>query len=167
MAQANNSFVISGNLVRDPEIKLTVTQTMYCFISLAVRGMSKDKVDFISVVLWRNLAVNIKQYCHKGDTLTICGHITTFKRDDKTELQLVADGFTILASKKHAEASTPEAPIVEKPAEVLTTEAPTPEAPAEAPAPEAPASTTTEAPAKAPTYGDVFAEMSEPFTPFS
>ena len=163
MAQANNSFVISGNLVRDPEIKLTVTQTMYCFISLAVRGMSKDKVDFISVVLWKNLAVNIKQYCHKGDTLTICGHITTFKRDDKTELQLVADGFTILASKKHAEAPTPEAPaeapIVEKPAETLTTEVPAPEAPAEAPAPEAPA--------KAPVYGDVFAEMSEPFTPFS
>lgn len=149
MAQANNSFVISGNLVRDPEIKLTVKQTMYCFISLAVRGISNDKVDFISVVLWKNLAVNINQYCHKGDTLTICGHITTFKRDDKTELQLVADGFTILASKKHAEASTPEAPA----------EAPIVEKPAEASAPEEPA--------KAPVYGDVFADMSEPFTPFS
>ena len=157
MAQANNSFVISGNLVRDPEIKLTVTQTMYCFVSLAVRGMSKDKVDFISVCLWKNLAVNIKQYCHKGDTLTICGHITTFKRDDKTELQLVADGFTILASKKPAEVPTPEVPA----------EAPIVEKPAEAPAPEEPTPTTTEAPAKAPVYGDVFAEMSEPFTPFS
>lgn len=141
MAQANNSFVISGNLVRDPEIKLTTKQTKYSFVSLAVRGMAKDKVDFITVCFWEKLADNIKQYCHKGDTLTICGHITTFKKDDKTQLQLTADGFTILASKKPAEA-------------------PAPEEPAEAPA--APA-----APAKAPTYGDVFAEMSEPFTPFS
>ena len=140
MAQANNSFVISGNLVRDPEIKLTTKQTKYSFVSLAVRGMAKDKVDFITVCFWEKLADNIKQYCHKGDTLTICGHITTFKRDDKTQLQLTADGFTILASKKPAEATAPEAPAEE----------PTPEAPA-----------------KAPTYGDVFAEMSEPFTPFS
>ena len=142
MAQANNSFVISGNLVRDPEIKLTTKQTKYSFVSLAVRGMAKDKVEFITVCFWEKLADNIRQYCHKGDTLTICGHITTFKKDEKTQLQLVADGFTILASKKPAEA-------------------PAPEEPAEAP------TLTTEAPAKAPTYGDVFAEMSEPFTPFS
>ena len=140
MAQANNSFVISGNLVRDPEIKLTTKQTKYSFVSLAVRGMAKDKVDFITVCFWEKLADNIRQYCHKGDTLTICGHITTFKKDEKTQLQLVADGFTILASKK--------------PAEAVATEKP-----AEAPA--------AEAPAKAPVYGDVFAEMSEPFTPFS
>lgn len=141
MAQANNSFVISGNLVRDPEIKLTTKQTKYSFVSLAVRGTAKDKVDFITVCFWEKLADNIRQYCHKGDTLTICGHITTFKRDNKTQLQLTADGFAILASKKPAEA------------------------PAEEPASEAPV--TPAAPAKAPTYGDVFAEMSEPFTPFS
>ena len=138
MAQANNSFVISGNLVRDPEIKLTTKQTKYSFVSLAVRGMAKDKVDFITVCFWEKLADNIRQYCHKGDTLTICGHITTFKKDEKTQLQLVADGFTILASKK-AEA------VTEKPAEK----------PAEANL------------SKTPVYGDVFAEMSEPFTPFS
>ena len=143
MAQANNSFIISGNLVRDPEIKLTTKQTKYSFVSLAVRGIAKDKVDFITVCFWEKLADNIRQYCHKGDTLTICGHITTFKKDEKTQLQLVADGFTILVSKKPAEAPA--------------------EAPAEKPV-EAPAA---EAPAKAPVYGDVFAEMSEPFTPFS
>lgn len=139
MAQANNSFVISGNLVRDPEIKLTTKQTKYSFVSLAVRGMAKDKVDFLTVCFWEKLADNIKQYCHKGDTLTICGHITTFKKDEKTQLQLVADGFTILASKK----------------------------PAESPAPEEPAEAVTEKPnpAKA-VYGDVFSQVTDPFSPF-
>lgn len=139
MAQANNSFTISGNLVRDPEIRLTTKQTKYTFVSIAVRGMSKDKVDFLTVCFWEKLADNIKQYCHKGDTLTVCGHITTFKKDEKTQLQLVADGFTILASKRPAE---PEEPAKEQPA----------------PAQTAPA---------APTYGDVFSDLSEPFTPFS
>lgn len=139
MAQANNSFTISGNLVRDPEIRLTTKQTKYTFVSIAVRGMSKDKVDFLTVCFWEKLADNIKQYCHKGDTLTVCGHITTFKKDDKTQMQLVADGFTILASKRPAET---EEPAKEQPA----------------PAQTAPA---------APTYGDVFSDLSEPFTPFS
>ena len=140
MAQANNSFTISGNLVRDPEIRLTTKQTKYTFVSIAVRGMSKDKVDFLTVCFWEKLADNIKQYCHKGDTLTVCGHITTFKKDEKTQLQLVADGFTILASKR-------------------------PAAPDEEPAKEQPAPAQT-APA-APNYGDVFSDLSEPFTPFS
>lgn len=140
MAQANNSFTISGNLVRDPEIRLTTKQTKYTFVSIAVRGMSKDKVDFLTVCFWEKLADNIKQYCHKGDTLTVCGHITTFKKDDKTQLQLVADGFTILASKR-------------------------PSQPDEEPAKEQPAPAQT-APA-APNYGDVFSDLSEPFTPFS
>ena len=139
MAQANNSFTISGNLVRDPEIRLTTKQTKYTFVSIAVRGMSKDKVDFLTVCFWEKLADNIKQYCHKGDTLTVCGHITTFKKDEKTQLQLVADGFTILASKRPAET---EEPAKEQPA----------------PAQTAPA---------APTYGDVFSDLSEPFTPYS
>lgn len=139
MAQANNSFTISGNLVRDPEIRLTTKQTKYTFVSIAVRGMSKDKVDFLTVCFWEKLADNIKQYCHKGDTLTVCGHITTFKKDDKTQMQLVADGFTILASKRPAET---EEPAKEQPA----------------PAQTAPA---------APNYGDVFSDLSEPFTPFS
>lgn len=140
MAQANNSFTISGNLVRDPEIRLTTKQTKYTFVSIAVRGMSKDKVDFLTVCFWEKLADNIKQYCHKGDTLTVCGHITTFKKDDKTQMQLVADGFTILASKR-------------------------PSQPDEEPAKEQPAPAQT-APA-APNYGDVFSDLSEPFTPFS
>ena len=139
MAQANNSFTISGNLVRDPEIRLTTKQTKYTFVSIAVRGMSKDKVDFLTVCFWEKLADNIKQYCHKGDTLTVCGHITTFKKDDKTQMQLVADGFTILASKRPSEK---EEPAKEQPA----------------PAQTAPA---------APNYGDVFSDLSEPFTPFS
>lgn len=139
MAQANNSFIISGNLVRDPEIRLTTKQTKYTFVSIAVRGMSKDKVDFLTVCFWEKLADNIKQYCHKGDTLTVCGHITTFKKDEKTQLQLVADGFTILASKRPAET---EEPAKEQPAPAQTTPA-------------------------APNYGDVFSDLSEPFTPFS
>lgn len=143
MAQANNYFCVSGNLVRDPEIKLTTKQTKYTFVSIAVNGIGKDKVDFLSICFWDKMADNIKQYTHKGDCLTICGHISTFKKDNKTEIQLTADGFTILRSSKKAE------PAEEQPqAEEI------------APAPTAPTAT------KPPVYGDVFSQMANPFTPF-
>ena len=137
MAQANNYFNISGNIVRDPEVRLTTKQTKYCFVTIAVNGIGKDKTDFLSVCFWEQLADNMRQYCHKGDCVTVCGHISTFKREERTEIQLVADGFTILRSNKKAADQEPN----------------TPEAKPE--------------PAKTPTYGDVFAEMSEPFTPFT
>lgn len=138
MAQANNYFNVSGNLVRDPEIRLTTKQTKYSFVTIAVNGISKDKTDFLSICFWEKMADNIKAYCHKGDCLTICGHISTFSKDNKTEMQLVSDGFTILRTGKKKEETQ------EEKAE------PTPEKPN---------------PAKA-VYGDVFTQVSDPFTPF-
>ena len=139
MAQANNYFNVSGNIVRDPEIRLTTRQTKYAFVTIAVNGIAKDKTDFVSICFWEKTAENVKQYCKKGDCLTVCGHISTFSKDGKTEMQLVADGFTILRSSKKNE---------EKPAEKEEA------APAEKPDP-----------AKA-VYGDVFQQVSDPFSPF-
>lgn len=139
MAQANNYFNVSGYIVRDPEVRLTTKQTKYSFVTIAVRGIGKDRTDFLSVCFWEKLADNMRQYCHKGDLVTVCGHISTFKREEKTEIQLVADGFTILHSNKKNSDSEPETKPEPKAAE----------------------------PASTPNYGDVFAEMSEPFTPFT
>ena len=140
MAQANNSFIVSGRIVRDPEIRLTTKQTKYTFVTLAVKGMAKDKVDFLSICFWEKLADNMKAYCHKGDLLTVCGHISTFKKEDKTETQLIADGFTILAN-----ASKKEEPVAE----------PQPEPMQAAPQPQ-----------PVPGYADVFSQNVNPFTPF-
>lgn len=144
MAQANNYFNISGNLVRDPEVRLTTKQTKYSFVTIAVNGISKDKTDFVTVCFWEKMADNMRQYCHRGDCVTVCGHISTFKnKEGKTETQLTADGFTILrTSKKNVEQEDSGMPE-----EVITEDKPQ----------------TT----KVPGYGDVFHDVTaNPFSPF-
>lgn len=111
--QANNNFTIVGNLTRDPEIRLTTKQTKYTFVTVAVNGIGKDKTDFISVLLWDNLADNLHKYCHKGDCIAFCGRIGTRKSEDnkRTEYVLTADSFSILrAPQRKQEETTAEQP---------------------------------------------------------
>lgn len=111
--QANNNFTIVGNLTRDPEIRLTTKQTKYTFVTVAVNGIGKDKTDFISVLLWDNLADNLHKYCHKGDCIAFCGRIGTRKSEDnkRTEYVLTADSFSILrAPQRKQEAAPAEQP---------------------------------------------------------
>lgn len=107
---ANSLFNIVGNITRDPEIRLTTKQTKYCFVTVAVN--KKDATDFIPVLLWEKLAENMAKYCKKGDAISISGYVTTIKRDDKTNIQLTADSFTIIHSRKDKPS---EAPTTEKP----------------------------------------------------
>lgn len=107
MSQANNQFTIIGNIARDPEIRLTTNQTKYMFLTVAVDGWTKDKgnkADFISVTLWTNNAENVHKFCKKGDPIAIAGTIRSVSKDGKTTLQLVADSFTLLKSRREEEA---------------------------------------------------------------
>ena len=61
--------------------------------------------DFISCVLWRGIAENAVEYCHKGDLVGIKGRLQT--RNIETEenikkqiTELVAEKVTYLSSKK-------------------------------------------------------------------
>ena len=107
MAQANSNFTVVGNLTRDPEIRLTTKQTKYCYVTVAV-NKNKETADFISVLLWENLADNIHKYCHKGDTVAIHGYVGTRKIENRTEIQLTASTFSIIRTKK-AETTQPAA----------------------------------------------------------
>ena len=107
MAQANSNFTVVGNLTRDPEIRLTTKQTKYCYVTVAV-NKNKDTADFISVLLWENLADNIHKYCHKGDAVAIHGYVGTRKIENRTEILLTASTFSILRTKK-AETAQPAA----------------------------------------------------------
>lgn len=126
--QANNNFTIVGNLTRDPEIRLTTKQTKYTFVTVAVNGIGKDKTDFISVLLWDNLADNLHKYCHKGDCLAFCGRIGTRKSEDnkRTEYVLTADSFSILRApqRKQEAPAEPAKPSSDSVADVLRTGAP-------------------------------------------
>lgn len=98
MAQAINNFTVTGNLTKDPELKKTANGKPYTFIVVAVNKQKKGEVNFISLLAWDKLAENAVQYLHKGDCASFMGSIEVFKRNDRTDTQLVVDSMTFLRS---------------------------------------------------------------------
>jgi len=108
-----NQTVIVGRLVRDPELHETENGNKVTSITLAVPRSYKNSdgeydTDFISCVLWKGIAENAVEYCHKGDLLGIKGRIQSrnIDIDEDTKKQIVeviAEKVTYLSSKKKAD----------------------------------------------------------------
>ena len=87
-----NKVVLVGTLAKDPEIRLTSNQTQFCNFTLAVDRRFKDsngqrQADFIGCVAWKQTAVFIQKYFHKGNRIGITGSIQTrsYKDDEGKE----------------------------------------------------------------------------------
>ena len=112
-----NNVVLTGRVVKDPELRFTADNTEVTNVVLAVsRGYknSNDEyvTDFIRITLWKALATTVTSYCHKGDLIAVRGSIQSkiveIQNDlkeiiKKTELEVVADKVTFLSSKKEEE----------------------------------------------------------------
>lgn len=104
-----NQSVIVGRLVRDPELYVTENGNKVTSITLAVPRSYKNMdgeydTDFISCTLWKGVAENAAEYCHKGDLLGVKGRLQskTIEEEDKnkTVMELVAEKVTYLSSKR-------------------------------------------------------------------
>ena len=104
-----NQSVIVGRLVRDPELYETENGNKVTNITLAVPRSYKNMdgeydTDFINCTLWKGIAENAAEYCHKGDLLGIKGRLQskTVEEEEKnrTVMELVAEKVTYLSSKK-------------------------------------------------------------------
>ena len=107
-----NQAILVGRLVRDPELYESENGNKLTHITLAVPRSYKNvegeyDTDFISCVLWKGVAENTVEYCHKGDLLGIKGRIQTRKiesDDQKKEImEIIADKVTYLSSKRKEE----------------------------------------------------------------
>ena len=129
MVSASNSFNIVGNISRDIEIRLTTKQTKYCWITVAVNKVGKDKgADFIDVLVWDKMADNIKKYVSKGDCIAVAGTISVIKdKEGHNKIQLTADSFTMLGRRaKKEESEEKEAPAASAKAPGSVPEGPNP-----------------------------------------
>lgn len=82
-----NKVELVGRLTKDPEVKLTSSQTQFCNFTIAVDRRFKDangqrQADFINCVAWKQTAVFIQKYFRKGSRIGICGSIQTRSYDD-------------------------------------------------------------------------------------
>lgn len=74
----------------------------YAVISLAIPRSFKNSegvydTDFIDCYAFDNIAMNISEYCHKGDIVGVKARIQRI--DSTSELQLIAEKVTFLSSK--------------------------------------------------------------------
>ena len=134
-----NKVELVGRLTKDPEIRLTNNQTQFCGFTLAVDRRFKDangerQADFINCVAWKERAVFIQKYFHKGNRIGICGSIQTRTYDDNdgkkvfvTEVLVDEIEFVESASKTETAPTTatpevkvtePEEPVGELPFEI-------------------------------------------------
>lgn len=105
-----NQTVIVGRLVKDPELYQTENGNNVTSITLAVPRSYKNSngeydTDFISCVLWKGIAENAVEYCHKGDLLGVKGRIQSrsieIDEDNKRQIvEVVAEKVTYLSSAK-------------------------------------------------------------------
>ena len=83
-----NKVELIGRLTKEPEIKLTTNQTQFCNFTIAVDRRFKDangnkQADFINCVAWKQTAVFIQKYFHKGNKIGVVGSIQTRSFDDQ------------------------------------------------------------------------------------
>lgn len=77
-----NKWIGIGNLTRDPELSETNSGVSVCKFSIAVNRNYTDAngergVDFINVVVWRQLGENCAKYLKKGKKVCVVGSIQT------------------------------------------------------------------------------------------
>ena len=107
-----NQTVLVGRLVRDPELFETENGNKIANITLAVPRNYKNingeyETDFIPCTLWKGIAENAVEYCHKGDLLGIKGSLKTRKIEQEECMhqivEVVAEKVTYLTSKARKE----------------------------------------------------------------
>lgn len=80
MAKNLNSINVSGNLVRDPELRETPSGVSVCEMRLAVNnGQSKDgnayPVTYVDVVAWNGRGETCAKYLSKGRFIVVSGRL--------------------------------------------------------------------------------------------
>lgn len=73
-----NKVILTGNLVREPELKQTPSGKSVITNAVAVRRDMKDEngeypTDFVEIVIWGQQAEYIRNYGHKGDRVELSG----------------------------------------------------------------------------------------------
>lgn len=132
--KANNLFIISGNLTKEPVLRQTKTGKNFCYLNLAVdAGYGSDaKPDFITVTVWGKQAENAAKYLIKGQSVNVGGTIASYFDKDKI-LRINLNAQEVQFGRKPQLAKDKEQPIANDKIEAAAEEAITEPEPIEPP----------------------------------
>lgn len=109
-----NSVSLIGNLVRDPELSYTPSQTALCKFTIAVnrprRQGENQGADYLRVVVWGAQGENCDRYLSKGKKVGVHGRIQTGSYKDRNgqtvyTTDIVADNVDYLSPQGENSAS--------------------------------------------------------------
>lgn len=110
-----NKVLVTGNLVKDIDLKYTPSGVEVTSNTIAVKRERKNEndeyeTDFINFVAWKSQAKYLKDFAKKGDHLEIVGRWQVRKYDDngtiKTVNELIVESLALHSSKKTETEST-------------------------------------------------------------
>ena len=83
-----NKAILTGNLTKDPELRTTTSGTSVCTFTVAVQRRykgtdGKPPVDYLNIVVWRQLGELCGKYLSKGRKVLIEGEIQNRSYEDK------------------------------------------------------------------------------------
>ena len=132
-----NKVELIGRLTKEPEIKLTSNQSQFCNFTVAVDRRFKDangqrQADFINCVAWKQTAVFIQKYFHKGNKIGLIGSIQTRSYDDQNGqkhfvTEVIVDEVEFVESQPSAQPAPQPATSQNETAVTADTSAPAPE----------------------------------------
>lgn len=105
-----NLVVLTGRLVRDPELKYGQSGMAFCRFTLAVNRMKKeDPADFIGCTAFGKTAELIGEYLRKGNNAGVQGRIQTRTYEVNGEKRygtdVIVDRIEFLESRNNSETS--------------------------------------------------------------
>lgn len=104
-----NRVFITGNLVRDPELRSTRDGISVCTFTVAVNrrntgAKAEPQADYFRVTAWRGLGETCAKFLAKGRKVAVCGSVSAvpYTAQDGTaraSLELTADDVEFLSPK--------------------------------------------------------------------
>ncbi len=97
-----NSIIVEGNLVRDPESRLTPKGTPLCQFCIATNryfkqdGVRNSEVSYFDVEVWSKVAESCEKYLNKGRGVRVVGRLkqdrwTDDQGQSRTKIKIVGE----------------------------------------------------------------------------
>ena len=83
-----NHVLLTGRLVKDPELKYSQTGKAFSKFTIAVnREFNKEEVDFINCTAWENTAEIIAEYLKNGRKIVLHGRLRVNSYEQDGEIR--------------------------------------------------------------------------------
>ena len=99
-----NNITLTGNLVRDPDLRITAGGKNVCSFDIAVNcgknASGEDESIYVRIITWERLADNCNQYLEKGNKVCVVGKLKNpqawiGKQDGKAHGQCQVDAINV------------------------------------------------------------------------